>query len=92
MPTVKELRSELRALGLSSTGRKAALEQRLQTAKEKSATPDSQLSTPDGHCDALVAVRIEVGVPSTMIERAEEALLDSVNKEELQFTMVNGKP
>ncbi|KAG5296753.1 hypothetical protein I7I48_05670 [Histoplasma ohiense] len=27
-----------------------------------------------------------------MIERAEEALLDSVNKEELQFTMVNGNP
>ncbi|EDN02182.1 hypothetical protein I7I51_01878 [Histoplasma capsulatum] len=74
MPTVKELRSKLRALCLCSTGRKAVLEQRLQTAKEKFTR--RPLRCTHGR-------RIEVGDPSTMIERAEEALLDSVNKEEL---------
>ncbi|OJD10188.1 hypothetical protein AJ78_08695 [Emergomyces pasteurianus Ep9510] len=93
MPTVKELRIQLRALGLSSTGRKAALEQRLQTAQVKSVTPsDSTLSTPGSHCDAFVAAEIEVGDPAVMIEHAEEALLHSINKDQLQYTMVKGNP
>ncbi|EER43518.1 conserved hypothetical protein [Histoplasma capsulatum H143] len=41
VPTVQELRRQLKALGLSSTGRKASLLQRLQTAQETLTKSDS---------------------------------------------------
>jgi hypothetical protein len=69
MPTVQELRRQLKALGLSSTGRKASLLQRLQTAQETLTTSDSAPSdsppTPDDHCDAIAAAIIEIADPET---------------------------
>ncbi|KKZ60752.1 hypothetical protein EMCG_04580 [[Emmonsia] crescens] len=96
MPTIQELRCQLKALGLSSTGRKASLLQRLQTAQETLTKSDSALSdspqTPDDHCDAIAAATIEIADSEIMIEQAQVMLKDAIDNHQLQFQTVRGMP
>ncbi|OAX81473.1 hypothetical protein ACJ72_04190, partial [Emergomyces africanus] len=91
-----ELRCQLKALGLSSTGRKASLLQRLQTAQETLTKSDSASSdspqTPDVHCDAIAVATIEIADPEIMIEQAQEMLKGAIDNHQLQYQTIRGMP